>query len=118
MACSGSRRPASRSSCSASAIPPGRGPARKGEGIQRGFRSGAQEYGNTAIDSAQFGLAAFLLATCRSGAASGVLPRKLVGAGVAAAGLLIVSAAALFIDHGPFQFCGPVDLRGGIPAVL
>ena len=74
--------------------------------------------GNTAIDSAKFGLAAFLLATCRSGAASGVLPRWLVGAGVAAAGLLIVSAVALFVDHGPFQFGGPVDLGGGIPAVL
>ena len=74
--------------------------------------------GNTAIDSAKFGLAAFLLATCRSGAASGVLPRWLVGAGVAAAGLLIVSAVALFVDHGPFQFGGPVDLGGGVPAVL
>jgi len=74
--------------------------------------------GNTAIDTAKFGLAAFLLATCRSGAASGVLPRWLVGAGVAAAGLLIVSAVALFVDHGPFQFGGPVDLGGGIPAVL
>src|SRR5437763_2042350 len=74
--------------------------------------------GNTAIDTAKFGLAAFLLATCRSAAASGVLPRWLVGAGVAAAGLLIVSAVALFVDHGPFQFGGPVDLGGGIPAVL
>src|SRR2546429_435820 len=74
--------------------------------------------GNTAIDTAKFGLAAFLLAPCRSGAASGVLPRWLVGAGVAAAGLLIVSAVALFVDHGAFQFGGPVDLGGGIPAVL
>jgi peptidoglycan/LPS O-acetylase OafA/YrhL len=74
--------------------------------------------GNTAIETAKFGLAAFLLATCRSGAASGVLPRWLVGAGVAAASLLIVSAVALFIDHGPFQFGGPVDLGGGLPAVV
>ena len=76
------------------------------------------DVGNTAIDTAKFGLAAFLLATCRSAAASGVLPRWLVGAGVAAAGLLIVSAVALFMDHDPFQFGGPVDLGGGIPAVL
>jgi len=74
--------------------------------------------GNTAIETAKFGLAAFLLATCRAGAACGVLPRWLVGAGVAAASLLIVSAVALFIDHGPFQFGGPVDLGGGLPAVV
>src|SRR2546429_554582 len=44
--------------------------------------------------------------------------RDQTGLAIAAASLLIVSAVALFIDHGPFQFGGPVDLGGGLPAVV
>src|SRR5438093_2392272 len=65
---------------------------------------------HTALDGAQFGLAAFLLATCRSGAASGVLPRWLVGSGVPAASPLILRAVALLIAHRPLPVCRPCDL--------
>jgi len=51
----------------------------------------------------------------RLDAATGVLFVVLMTVAVPA---LLVSAVALFIDRGPFQFGGVIDLGGSVPALL
>jgi len=74
--------------------------------------------GNMVIETSKFGFAVLVLAVSRSGATNGVLPRWLLALGAVAVPLLVVSAVALFVDHGPFQFGGVVDLGGTVPALL
>ena len=74
--------------------------------------------GNIAIETSKFGFAVFVLAVSSAGAASGVLPRWLVRLGVASVPVMLVSAVALFVDHGVFQFGAAIDLGGAVPALV
>jgi hypothetical protein len=74
--------------------------------------------GNGAIETSKFGFGLFVLAVSRSGAASGLLPRWLTRLGMAIVPLILVSAVCLFVDRGPFQFGGVVDVAGSVPALL
>jgi len=75
------------------------------------------DVGNGVIELGKFGFAVFILAVSRRGAAAGVLPVWLVRLGLAAVPLMLLSAVALFIDHGMFQFGGAIDLAGALPAL-
>ena len=74
--------------------------------------------GNSAIEASKFGFGLFLLAVSRAGATSGLLPRWLTRLGFAFVPLILVSAASLFVERGPFQFGGVIDVAGGLPALL
>src|SRR5207249_11539518 len=60
--------------------------------------------------TSKFGFAVFVLAVSSSGCEAGALPRWLVRLGIASVVLMLVSAVALFLDHGVFQFGGLIDL--------
>ena len=62
--------------------------------------------GNIAIEISKFGFAVFVLAVSSAGAAPGVFPRWLVRLGVMSVPIMVVSAVALFVEHGIFQFGG------------
>ncbi len=74
--------------------------------------------GNIAIEMSKFGLAVFVLAVSSAGASSGALPGWLVRLGIASVPMMLVSAVALFVDHGVFQFGGAIDLGGAVPALV
>jgi len=74
--------------------------------------------GNMAIEMSKFGFAVFVLAVSSSGRERGGLPRWLVQLGIASVPVMLVSAIALFVDHGVFQFGGLVDLGGAVPALV
>jgi hypothetical protein len=74
--------------------------------------------GNGAIEFSKFGFAVFVLAISRSGASSGLLPRWLTRLGALAVVLMVGSAVSLFVDRGILQFGGPIDVGGGVPALL
>ena len=71
--------------------------------------------GNAIIELSKFGFAVFVLAVSRAGA--GILPGWLVALGIASVLLMVLSAVALFVDHGPLQFGGAIDLGGAVPAL-
>lgn len=74
--------------------------------------------GNTAIETSKFGFALFLLAVSRAGATGGQLPRWLTRLGFLAVPVIVLSAVSLFVDRGPFQFGGAIDVGGAIPALV
>ena len=76
------------------------------------------DIGNSVIEVSKFGFAVFVLGVLRAARGNGGLPRWLVRLGLVAVPALLVSAVALFVDRGPFQFGGMIDLGGSVPALL
>jgi len=76
------------------------------------------DIGNSVIEVSKFGFAVFVLGVLRAARGNGGLPRWLVRLGLVAVPALLVSAVALFVDRGPFQFGGVIDLGGSVPALL
>ncbi|TMB45037.1 MAG: hypothetical protein E6J55_07490 [Deltaproteobacteria bacterium] len=74
--------------------------------------------GNIVIETSKFGFAVFVLAVSSSGCEAGAFPRWLVRLGIASVVLMLVSAVALFLDHGVFQFGGLIDLGGAVPVLV
>ena len=74
--------------------------------------------GNIVIETSKFGFAVFVLAVSSSGCEPGALPRWLVRLGIASVVLMLVSAVALFLDHGVFQFGGLIDPGGAVPVLV
>ena len=83
----------------------------------------ANDTGTFLIETSKFGFAVFVLAVsragmARNGAARGILPGWLIGLGAVSVVLMVASAAALFRDHGIFQFGGVIDVAGSAPGLL
>lgn len=74
--------------------------------------------GNTAIETSKFGFGVFLLAVSRAGAVGGQLPRWLTRLGLLVVPFILLSAVSLFVDRGPFQFGGAIDVGGAVPALM
>ncbi|SRR6266404_1910614 len=73
--------------------------------------------GTFLIETSKFGFAVLLLAAARSGAPD-ALPRGLRTFALVSVPLVLLSALALVVDGGIFQFGGVVDLAGGAPPLL
>jgi len=75
--------------------------------------------GNMLIETAKYGFAVLILATCAAASHSNLLSRRMILAGVIAATILALSTIPPFLaDHGVGQFGGGIDILGGIPGFL
>jgi hypothetical protein len=79
----------------------------------------ATDLGNILIELSKFGLAVLITATCLGGLRRTSMPRRAVRYGMAASALLVATALPPFLaDHGFWQFGGPPEIGGGLPAVI
>jgi hypothetical protein len=77
------------------------------------------DLGNILIELSKFGLAVFVVASCFGARRSAVLDQRMTAAGLFAAALAVLSALPPFVaDHGFWQFGGPPEIAGSLPAVL
>jgi hypothetical protein len=92
------------------------GVARSGDGSL--IRAGV-DLGNILIELSKFGIAVFVAATCVGARRSAALGQRMTAAGLVAAAVVVVSALPPFVaDHGFWQFGGPPEIAGGLPAAL
>jgi hypothetical protein len=75
--------------------------------------------GNMVIEASKYGFAVLIVATCAATGASSFLSRRMIGAGVISAAILVASTVPPFLaDHGIGQFGGGIDVVGGVPGFL
>jgi heme-degrading monooxygenase HmoA len=78
----------------------------------------AVDTGNMLIEASKFGFAVLIVATC-VGEALPSLSSRFRTAGLVAAAALVLSAVPPFVvERGVGQFGGPIDLAGGVPALV
>jgi hypothetical protein len=77
----------------------------------------ATDLGNMLIELSKFGLAVLIVAATVAARRAVSLPRAATDAGLVAAAFLVLTALPpFFADHGFWQFGGPAEIGGGIPA--
>jgi hypothetical protein len=84
-----------------------------------GLIRAATDLGNILIELSKFGLDVLIVAAVVAARRAVSLPRAATNAGLLAAGLLVVTALPPFLaDHGFWQFGGPAEIGGGVPAAI
>jgi hypothetical protein len=85
---------------------------------QYGVVRGLTDVGNATIEMSKFGLALFVSGVSFTSARARLLPRWVTTAGLISATLAIASTTPLFSEASLTQFGGPIDLLGGLPAIV
>jgi len=79
----------------------------------------ATDLGNILIELSKFGLAVLVVAACVVTRRARTLPRRATDLGLVATVLLVAAALPPFLaDHGFWQFGGPAEVGGGVPAAM
>jgi hypothetical protein len=85
---------------------------------QYGVVRGLTDVGNATIEMSKFGLAMFVSGVAFTSARARLLPRWFTTVGLGSAAVATASTIPLFSETSLTQFGGPVDLLGGLPAIL
>ena len=77
------------------------------------------DLGNILIELSKFGLAVLIAVTALAGRRRSSMPRWAVRCGIAASVVVVASVLPPFLaDHGFWQFGGPPEIAGGLPAAI